>query len=57
MIFFLLGAEGKKIVIDYSHEKPGILVNINFPLTQCPSSEEDLVVDYIQLSQFGFSMY
>lgn len=56
-MFFLLGGRGKKIVIDYSHEKPGILVNINFPLTQLPSSEEGRVVDHIQLSQFGFSTH
>ena len=53
-MFFLLGGEGKKIVIDCSHEKPGILVNINFPLTQLPSSKEGLFVDHIQVSQFGF---
>ena len=54
MIFFLLGAEGKEIVIDYSNEKPGILANISFPLTQLPSSKEGLVVNHIQVTSWVF---
>ena len=49
-----MGAEGNEIVINYSNEKPGILANISFPLTQLPSSEEGLVVNHIQVTSWVF---